>query len=63
MPTTQKGQGLPPLTVRDRATFDDPKQTAEGIHLVIVGGSPVWNGTSLSGERPGGFLARETTQV
>ncbi|MEM7221550.1 MAG: D-aminoacylase [Pseudomonadota bacterium] len=47
-----------PASVRDRATFEQPKQTAEGIVLVLVNGTPVWRDGAHSGATPGAFLAR-----
>ena len=47
-----------PATVRDRATFEAPEQPAEGIALVLVGGTPVWRDGAHCGAHPGRFLAR-----
>jgi N-acyl-D-amino-acid deacylase len=48
-----------PDTVRDRATFDDPKQPAAGIEAVWVNGRAVWEGGTHTGTRPGRALRRQ----
>jgi N-acyl-D-amino-acid deacylase len=48
-----------PETVRDRATFDDPKQPAAGIEAVWVNGRAVWEGGTHTGTRPGRALRRQ----
>ncbi|MEY8842149.1 amidohydrolase family protein, partial [Cribrihabitans sp. XS_ASV171] len=48
-----------PDLVRDRATFEEPTRRAEGIHLVIVNGSPVWENNEPTGHRPGQVLRRQ----
>ena len=45
-----------PETISDRATFEQPKQTAIGIEAVFVNGKLSWTGTNGIGERAGGFL-------
>jgi len=47
-----------PATVVDRATYEDPQQPADGIRLVLVSGTPVWDASAATGARPGRFLAR-----
>jgi len=47
-----------PQTVRDKATFEAPRQRSEGIALVFVAGRPVWDKAGPTAERPGGFLSR-----
>ncbi|WUH99141.1 D-aminoacylase [Spirillospora sp. NBC_00431] len=47
-----------PATVRDTATFDDPKQQAEGITHVLVGGTAVISGGRHTGALPGRSLRR-----
>ena len=42
-----------PETIADKATFADPCQFPEGIHLVVVGGKIVLDGPSQTPERPG----------
>ncbi len=42
--------------VLDRATFDNPKRPATGIDLVMVNGTPVWEGGIPTGNRPGRAL-------
>lgn len=48
-------------TVCDRATFENPKQLAVGIHHVIVNGVPVLRDGEPTGARPGRGLRRSTT--
>jgi dihydroorotase/N-acyl-D-amino-acid deacylase len=45
-----------PATVRDRATFEKPRQYAEGVSLVVVNGQVVLDGDRMTGERPGRVL-------
>jgi len=45
-----------PATVRDRATFADPHQYAEGVHHVFVAGEAVLLDQQLTGARPGRVL-------
>jgi dihydroorotase/N-acyl-D-amino-acid deacylase len=45
-----------PETIRDRATFADPHQYAEGVALVVVNGKVVFDGARMSPERPGRVL-------
>lgn len=47
-----------PDTVRDRATFDDPIQTAEGIDRVMANGQWTWMNDSATGHHPGRHLRR-----
>jgi N-acyl-D-amino-acid deacylase len=51
-----------PATIVDRATYEDPERPADGIRLVLVNGTPVWEAgggsVGTTGERPGRFLAR-----
>lgn len=50
-----------PETVRDTATFDDPRRQAEGIAHVLVGGVPViWDGRH-TGALPGRALRRTSS--
>lgn len=44
--------------IRDRATFDDPVQIADGVEAVIVNGSLVWQDGEITGARPGRVLRR-----
>lgn len=47
-----------PMTIKDRATFDNPHQYPEGIEHVIVNGELVVNEGKLTGARPGRVLKR-----
>jgi N-acyl-D-amino-acid deacylase len=49
---------LDPATVADRATFKDPTTPADGIALVLVNGTPVWEKGRATGARPGRALRR-----
>jgi N-acyl-D-amino-acid deacylase len=44
--------------VIDAATFDDPVRPAQGIHTVMVNGTPVWSSGTPTGARPGRVLLR-----
>jgi len=48
-------------TVCDRATFENPKQLAVGVHHVIVNGEPVLRDGDPTGARPGRGLRRGKT--
>jgi N-acyl-D-amino-acid deacylase len=48
-----------PLTVRDRATYENPHQYAEGILEVLVNGELVIHEGTHTGSRPGRVLARK----
>lgn len=45
-----------PDTVRDRATFDDPVQPAEGIERVMTNGQWIWQDNNVTGSHPGSHL-------
>ena len=47
-----------PATVRDTATFEDPRQQAEGISWVLVNGTPVIELGQRNDARPGRALRR-----
>jgi dihydroorotase/N-acyl-D-amino-acid deacylase len=47
---------LDPATVRDRASFEQPHQYAEGVSLVVVNGEVVFDGERMTGTRPGRVL-------
>jgi amidohydrolase/N-acyl-D-amino-acid deacylase len=49
-----------PATIRDAATYADPKQPSEGIAGVWVNGVLSWRDQTATGERSGRFLPRET---
>ena len=42
--------------VRDRATFDQPHQYAEGVALVVVNGEVVFENGAMTAARPGRIL-------
>lgn len=48
-----------PKTVKDRATFEDPKQPSAGILAVWVNGQAVWRDGKSTGARPGRALRRQ----
>lgn len=45
-------------TIADAADFDQPTRPSQGIHTVIVNGTPVWAEGSATGARPGKLLVR-----
>jgi len=45
-----------PATVRDKATYDNPHQYAEGFSTVIVNGKVVFENGAMTRERPGRVL-------
>ncbi len=47
-----------PATVRDTATYDNPRRTPEGIPYVLVNGVPVIAGGRRTGARPGHAIRR-----
>ncbi|WP_283138351.1 N-acyl-D-amino-acid deacylase family protein [Rhizohabitans arisaemae] len=47
---------IDPVTVADRATYDEPRELAVGIDHVLVGGVPVLAGGALTGAVPGRAL-------
>ena len=47
-----------PDRVRDRATFEQPHQYAEGFSLVVVNGQVVFDGKAMTAARPGRVLYR-----
>jgi N-acyl-D-amino-acid deacylase len=47
-----------PKTIIDRATFQEPQLTAEGVQRVFVNGVEVWSDGKITGERPGNALRR-----
>jgi N-acyl-D-amino-acid deacylase len=51
-----------PETVHDRATFEDPMQTAQGIHSVWVNGTLSYTSQGLTGSQAGKFLPRAKTE-
>jgi N-acyl-D-amino-acid deacylase len=50
-----------PTTVRDVATYEQPRQPAVGIELVLVNGVPVMDGGRRTGSLPGRALRRTPT--
>jgi N-acyl-D-amino-acid deacylase len=51
-----------PATVRDRATYDAPQQTAQGIHWVLVNGEVTWQHGVHCATRAGQVLRRSVSQ-
>ena len=47
-----------PMTVLDTASFENPKQPAAGIRAVWCNGRMTWDGTTITGARPGHVLTR-----
>ena len=47
-----------PDTIRDRATFDDPIQPADGIFRVMANGQWIWRDNAATGNHPGRALRR-----
>jgi N-acyl-D-amino-acid deacylase len=52
-----------PKSVKDRATFEDPKQVSAGIVAVWVNGKKVWRDGAATGARPGRALRRQQMQI
>ena len=50
-----------PETVIDTATFEQPKQPARGIELVMVNGTTIWQDGTSTGARPGRAIRREAS--
>ena len=48
-----------PDRIIDRATFQQPQLTSEGVQRVFVNGVEVWSGGKATGERPGIALRRQ----
>jgi N-acyl-D-amino-acid deacylase len=47
---------LDPATVADRATYESPRELADGVSYAVVGGVPVLAGGALTGALPGRAL-------
>jgi dihydroorotase/N-acyl-D-amino-acid deacylase len=45
-----------PQHVRDRATFENPHQYAEGVAMVVVNGQIIFDGKAMTGAQPGRML-------
>ncbi|HET6621710.1 MAG TPA: D-aminoacylase [Dongiaceae bacterium] len=52
-----------PAAVKDRATFEHPKQASAGIVSVWVNGQSVWRDGKSTGVRPGRALRRQQMQT
>lgn len=52
-----------PHTVKDRATFENPKQVSAGIVAVWVNGKAVWRADKSTGARAGRALRRQDMQT
>jgi N-acyl-D-aspartate/D-glutamate deacylase len=46
------------VAIRDKATFDTPRQYPEGIEYVVVNGQVVFDHNKLTGVTPGKILKR-----
>lgn len=44
--------------VKDKATFQDPHQYAEGISYVLVNGEVVLDGGRITGKKPGKIIRK-----
>ena len=51
-----------PNTIIDRATFQEPQLTAEGVKHVFVNGAEVWTDNRSTGVRPGRALRHNNAQ-
>lgn len=51
-----------PNTIIDRATFQEPQLTAEGVKHVFVNGAEVWTDNRATGVRPGRALRHNNAQ-
>ena len=49
-----------PNRIIDRATFQEPQLTSEGVQRVFVNGVEVWSDQKVTGERPGLALRRSS---
>lgn len=47
-----------PATIRDKSTYEEPKQKAEGVRFVLVNGEVAVDETRLTGMRGGKVLRR-----
>jgi N-acyl-D-amino-acid deacylase len=47
---------LDPRTYVDKATYEDPARSPDGVRRVLVGGVPVWSPEGHTGRLPGGVL-------
>ena len=50
-----------PNEVIDKATYENPKQTAAGIVVVLVNGQIAWKDGQVSSTRSGKVLMRQST--
>ena len=50
-----------PNTIIDRATFQEPQLTSEGVKHVFVNGTEVWSGGRVTGDRPGRALRHKSS--
>ena len=50
-----------PALIADRSTFEEPKQTAAGIHTVVVNGAIAWQCGTGTGSRTGKILKNPKT--
>jgi N-acyl-D-amino-acid deacylase len=52
-----------PLTISDRATYEDPHRFSVGVKHVLINGVVVMRDASLTGEKPGRVLGRVRVQT
>ena len=45
-----------PQRIRDKSTYEQPHQYAEGVSAVLVNGVVVFEGGAMTGARPGAVL-------
>ena len=50
-----------PVLIADRGTFEEPEQTAAGIHTVLVSGAIAWQRGTGTGSRTGRILKNPKT--
>jgi N-acyl-D-amino-acid deacylase len=52
-----------PNQIIDRATFEQPELTAQGVNRVFVNGTEVWTDGHVTGNRPGRPLRHKEAQI
>jgi len=51
-----------PLKIRDKATFESPKEKAEGIEYVLVNGKVAWEKGQPTEARSGEWITRDQSK-